>query len=185
MLFRSLAHNGGSYNGSTANFNFYYKYQQSELGYFTTADCSVAFDATALKATRTGYLFEGYFDGSTSFIDADGNITSHFYDFLNGKTVTAKWQAKTYNISLNANTGISDTSTTTSVVATYDSNELIPNVIVLPTKVGYIFGGWTKTLNGDDFVISSDGNLIGTTDYVATVNGNVVWHNDRDRKSVV
>ncbi len=72
----TLAHNGGSLNGTTENFSFYYKYQQSDLGYFTSADCATAFDAIGLKPTRVGYNFQGYYDGDLCFIDVDGNVTT-------------------------------------------------------------------------------------------------------------
>ena len=54
---------------------------------------------------RTGYTFDGYYDGSTQMIDATGKITSAFTNtkYSIAKTLNAHWTANTYTITFDDN----------------------------------------------------------------------------------
>ncbi len=79
--------------------------------------------------TRTGYDFVGW---NETIVPATSN-----------KTYTAKWKVKTYDITFNANGGVfSDKATSRTVKANYS----VKPVVDEPTREGYIFKGWTPTI---------------------------------------
>jgi len=70
--------------------------------------------------------------------------SSNIYTFGNSDGVlTAQWEAKTYNITLNKQSGSGGTS---SVVATYGQH--LPQLTSLPTRAGYNFEGYFSGING-------------------------------------
>ena len=82
--------------------------------------------------TRDGYTFAGWYKGtnkieSTTTVDITSNIT-----------LTAKWTAKTYQVTFDTDDAIE---TTAPLSVTYDSTYgTLPTV----TKTGYTFDGWYK-----------------------------------------
>ena len=54
---------------------------------------------------RTGYIFDGYYDGATQMIDATGKITSAFTNikYSSAKTLNAHWTANTAIITIRKN----------------------------------------------------------------------------------
>ena len=99
---------------------------------------------TATPPTKAGYTFIGWFDdasGGVKYYNADGSGAIAWNKTQNA-TLYAHWEAKTYTISFNVNGGTGGQSE--SVIATYDSPMPMISATV-PTKEGYIFGGWYDT----------------------------------------
>lgn len=84
--------------------------------------------------TRNGYTFLGFSEtpsGSVKYSTSISNVEN-----INDKTLYAKWEIITYDISYNLNGGsISNNKTSYNV----EENFTLPN----PTKTGYTFTGWT------------------------------------------
>ena len=92
--------------------------------------------------TRTGYTFEGWYSGTTLY-------TTGVWDELAGVTLTAKWKANTYNVTLD------DADAQYTVTLTFDHNYSgsTSTIVTLndgqtldrpsnPTRDGYVFTGW-------------------------------------------
>ncbi len=140
---------------------------------------TIAANATSLTSgftapTRTGYEVEGYYTTSactTKIATAAGALQSNVIvdavTWTNGSsqwkkggaaTFYAKWDAKTYAITLNQN-GATTSSAPTSVNATYKSSTL-SSAITNPEKTDYIFDGWYSGAGGTgSLVISTAGVL--------------------------
>lgn len=82
-----------------------------------------------IAPTRTGYTFLGWYDGSTK-------VELGKYTISKNVTLQAHWEANTYKITLDVNTGNSINPNVFNVK--YDSTINIP----VPTKDGYAFMGW-------------------------------------------
>ena len=107
--------------------------------YFSHTDKSPTFPSPS----RTGYEFDGWYDGTT-------NYTS--YNSSSDIELTAKWNANTYTVSLNQQDGSDGTE---SVIATYDSS--MPSA-TMPSRTGYNFGGYfTETGGAGTQYYNSDG----------------------------
>ncbi|MBQ9206633.1 MAG: InlB B-repeat-containing protein [Treponema sp.] len=90
---------------------------------------------TLANPTRIGYAFAGWYTGS-SFVTQKTQIAR---GSAGSVTLYAKWTAKTYTVTLNANGG---TGGSTSVTATY--NSAMP-ALTSPTRTGYTFQGYYDT----------------------------------------
>ena len=90
----------------------------------------VAYDEnyTLPTPTRPGYTFGGWYNGDTK-------IESGIWNYTTDMTLTARWTANTYTITLDANGGTVEKD---SVIVTYDQEYTLPT----PTRTGYIFEGW-------------------------------------------
>lgn len=139
----TLDSNGGSGGTST----LYERYADGiylDSGY--TKKMTTSANAITVP-TKTGYTFDGYYDGDTQMINADGYITGELTNMnRTDKTLTAHWAADSYSIVYvgNGNTGGSMASQT----CTYDSNCTIASNGF--TKTGYTFVGWTTNSDGTD-----------------------------------
>ena len=112
---------------------------------------TVAYDALALTsithvAPNTGYTRTGYYDGETKVLNADGTfaasnvtgyITSDKWSKADDCTLTAKWEANVYTVTLNTNGGTINAGDVTSY--TYGVGATLPTNV---TKEGYTFEGW-------------------------------------------
>ena len=80
--------------------------------------------------TKTGYTFDGWYNGTTK-VESTGTWA------LEDATLTlkAKWTANTSTIALNADGGVLEN---TSLTVTYGAAYTLPT----PTRVGYTFDGW-------------------------------------------
>ena len=99
--------------------------------------------ATLPTPTRTGYTFNGWYNGSTRY-------TSSTWSTASNVSLTAQWTANTYNVYLN------DTKAQTNVVVTFDYNysgaasdytvtvynDSTLSYPSMPTRSGYVFTGW-------------------------------------------
>ena len=119
--------NGGNWGGNTADKVVTYNYG-------ATIDEQTA-------PTRDGYDFKAW---SPAFV---ANTTMPDNDL----TYTAQWTAKTYDVTLNPQSG---TGGTTSVTATYDAE--MPK-ITPPTRTGYTFNGYFDAQSGGTKYYKADG----------------------------
>lgn len=95
--------------------------------------------------TRTGYTFNGYYDQpqgeGEKYYNSVGGSKRH-WDKTNGATLYAKWTANTYTVTFDAQGGVGGTSQ-----ATLNYGATMPT-IELPTRTGYIFGGYFTEPDG-------------------------------------
>ena len=93
------------------------------------ASMHVTYDAayTLPTATRTGYTFAGWYDGTTQ-------ATNDTWQATDNVTLTAHWTANTYAVTFNANDG----DAVEPLQVTYDADYTLPT----PTREGYTFAGW-------------------------------------------
>ncbi len=102
-------------------------------GSCTPTEITVTYDSeygTLPTPTRTGYTFDGwYYNGSKITSTTTVSVASNH-------TLTAKWTAKTYTVTLNAGEG---SCTPTEITVTYDSAY---GTLPTPTRTGYEFLGW-------------------------------------------
>ena len=100
--------------------------------------------------TRTGYTFDGWYDGSTKV--TAGTVVKTTAD----QTLTAKWTVNTYTVKFNANGG----SACEEITVTYDGKY---PTLPAPTKEGYTFKGWfdgeTQVKSGTAVTITKDQTL--------------------------
>ena len=100
--------------------------------------------------TRTGYTFDGWYDGSTKVTaDTVVKITAD-------QTLTARWTANKYTVMFDANGG----SACEDITVTYDGKY---PTLPAPTKEGYTFDGWfdgeTQVKSGDAVTITGNQTL--------------------------
>ena len=97
--------------------------------------------------TKTGYTFLGFFDSTdsngTKYYNADGT-SARKWDYDGIKSLYAKWQANTYYITYDLDSGSYGTSHPTN--ATYDDEFTVSN----PTKKNYTFASWSIEGMSDD-----------------------------------
>ena len=100
--------------------------------------------------TRTGYTFDGWYDGSTK-VTADTDVKT-----TADQTLTAKWTANQYTVTFDANGG----SACKEITVTYDGEY---PTLPAPTKEGYTFEGWfdgeTQVMSGTAVTITEDQTL--------------------------
>ena len=116
-------------------------------------DITVTYDGkyTDLPTTtRTGYTFDGWYDGSTKVTaDTDVKITAD-------QTLTARWTANTYTVKFDSDGG----SACKEITVTYDGKY---PTLPAPTKEGYTFEGWfdgeTQVMSGTAVTITEDQTL--------------------------
>ena len=121
---------------------------------------------TLPAATKTGYNFNGWYTESTS----GTNRGTSSYVPTDNEALYAQFTAKTYTITLNANGGDANKSTT----ATYNSSTLTS--WTAPTKSDNTLTGYYTAANSDTKVINADGTLVANVDGYTDVSGN--WTKD-------
>ena len=119
----------------------------------------VTYDAdmpTITPPTKTGFTFSGFFDSTdsngTKYYNADGT-SARKWDYAGTKSLYAKWQANTYYINYNLNSGTHGDSHPTTAI--YDSEFTVSN----PTRKNYTFASWyiegmsndTHYINGTEY----------------------------------
>ncbi len=106
------------------------------------------------KPTRTGYVFDGYYDavsGGTKYYNADGS-SARTYKNGDATTLFARWSEAKYTVTLNKNGGTGGTS---SVEATKGS--AMPKLSSLPTRAGYTFAGYYSATSGGTKYYNANG----------------------------
>ena len=105
--------------------------------YSSTVDVVYGSNYSIPTPTRTGYTFDGWFNGSTQY-------TSGTWELDSDLTLNAKWTANQYKISFNSSGGGSFNAQT----VTFGTYVSLPT----PSKSGYDFDGWydgsTKVTSG-------------------------------------
>ncbi|MGM9882539.1 MAG: InlB B-repeat-containing protein [Bacilli bacterium] len=126
--------------------------------------------------TKTGYTFNGYYtDGSIllrkQLLSDSGYITSSFTNSMYSSDVTlyAKWTAKTYTVSYDANGG---SGAPDSQIKTYGKTLTLSSTV--PTKSGYAFKGWSTSSTATTATYSAGGSY--TTNASTTLYA--VWTNE-------
>lgn len=96
----------------------------------------------AAAPERTGYEFLGYYSSEgTQYYDEDMNGTAE-WDMYSGGTLYARWQAKSYRVTLNKNGG---TGGAGYITVTY--GKAMP-AATAPTRSGYVFLGYYSSAEG-------------------------------------
>ncbi len=117
-------------------------------------------DLDITPTTKTGYEFIGWFNGSEEYA-ADKEITEDC-------TYEAKYEAKTYKITLDAGEG---TLATTEVTVKYGERITLPT----PTRDGgYAFGGWSCDGTNADFT-DFDGEMKTDFNYTNDITVYAIW----------
>ena len=99
--------------------------------------------------TRTGYTFKGWWTAKDS---GGKQVTASTVCYASGNyTLYARWTAKKYTVTLNANGGSCSKS---SITVTYDNAY---GTLPTPTRTGYTFAGWwtTKATGGKQVTAST------------------------------
>ena len=124
---------------------------------------------TTLKtASKSGYTFGGWFTSSNCSGTAVTSLGATAY--TSNITLYAKWTPKTYNITLDANSGASNGSAT----ATYNSNTVA--IASQPTRTDYRCDGYATAASGGTLVLNTDGTLAKSVSGYTDANGN--WTKD-------
>ena len=125
----------------------YYTFDTAK--YYSDSEHKAQIESIEVPA-RTGYEFGGYYaspnGAGAQYITAAGAFVNNPHKVASDKTLYAKWTAKTYTVSLDANGGklagssISDsTEEEATATATFDETFTLHH----PVREGYTFAGWT------------------------------------------
>ena len=116
--------------------------------------------------TKTGYNFDGWYDGETK--------VNSSYTPSETVTLVANWTAKTTNITLNANTNNHGSGSDSSVKATY--NQALPNFTPCTPATGYTLNGYFTAATSGTKIIDKDGNLVSGVSGYTSADGK--WANE-------
>lgn len=121
------------------------------------------------NVTKTGYTFGGWYTSSTFSGSA---VTTISTTDTGAKTFYAKWDAKTYTVTLNKNDhGVADGSLT----ATYGQSTLT-NIAAITAEDGYTLKGYYTATTGGVLVVSSTNALAKSVSGYTDASGN--WIKD-------
>ena len=129
--------------------------EKYSVGYYSDAEATIKITSIEVP-TREGYIFGGYYTekngGGTQVVNASGGITTGATYYKADTTIYAKWTAKTYTVTYNANggTGAPDPQT-----KTHGHDLTLSNKV--PTRTGYEFDGWNTQANGNGTSYSPGG----------------------------
>ncbi|MBP3360053.1 MAG: InlB B-repeat-containing protein [Clostridia bacterium] len=102
--------------------------------------------------TKTGYIFDGYYTGTngsgTKYYKSDGT-SARSWNKTSATTLYAKWTAKSYKVTFDANGG---TTPTASKNVTYGSTY---GTLPTPTRNRHTFKGWYTAKSGGTQITSS------------------------------
>ena len=104
------------------------------------------------NATRLGYTFDGWYDGSTK-VNSDGT-----WQYTSNETFVAHWTTTDYSINYTLNGGTNNSSNPSS----YTIEDTI--TFAAPSKTGYTFLGW---FDGENTIASIPSGSIGTVNIEA------------------
>ena len=125
--------------------NAYTVYLNSNGGTVSSGQLAVSYGTSYSLPTprKTGYTFDGWYNGTTKY-------TGGVWNELSNVTLTAKWTAKEYTVTLSDTAIVPDEvkvtfnynySGSTPYVVTLKNNEALSYPPV-PTRSGYAFAGW-------------------------------------------
>ena len=122
--------------------------QDQQLGTLSaTYDAATPVLTDALKPTRTGYTFDGYWtQAGVKYYNADYTPVIQTWTTDGGLTLYAHWTPNTYTVELNKNTSDNDTTVVDTVSATYDAAMPLVNAsganLTIPTNGDNIITGY-------------------------------------------
>jgi len=117
--------------------------------------------------TNQGYSFGGWYENNI-LLSSDVNFTFTMPNY--NKNITAKWQANSYNVTLDSMGGTMDEPD--NCLITYDSAYSLP----IPYKTGYSFDGWfTKPNKSGTKLTSNDGQAINKWNIAENVTIFAAW----------
>ena len=125
-----------------------------------TATYDNAMPAISAVPTRTGYTFTGYYDaktGGTKYYNADKSSARTWNKTAN-TTLYARWSAKSFTVSFDANGATSGTPSVSSVTCSYDSACTAATQGTM-LKNNSVFLGWSKTQNATSASYTSGGSI--------------------------
>lgn len=172
----SISGSWGSYNIGTnvtqvvggMSFEYYYDPVSYSITYnlngginnsSNPSSYNVLYGVTLSNPTKTGYGFNGWYNGASKAtgINQGCNATfsdaSDLYSKLSSRTtgnitLTAQWIANAYTVIYHGNGGTWSNTDSWSNTATYDNKYTVePNFF---TRIGYTFVGWTTNSDGTD-----------------------------------
>ena len=158
-------------------------YEKYDNGVCLNSNCSTVMTTSTngiTVPTKTGYTFDGYYDGTTQMIDADGHITAAFTNtkYSSDKTLTAKWIGNTYTATFyyqsNATNGSTKVSSTT--VSCTVSNTAGNCDITIPSAVKSSVGTYNNAYVG---LSESTGNMteaIASSDTTITLSASKTYY---------
>ena len=132
----------------------------------TTITNGDALASNVAVPTKTGYTFLGYYSADTQFYNGQGVLVNTSYVVSGPLTLTAKWQANTYNLTFNQNGGQNGATTTT---ITY--GQKLPDSVSVPTRDKYTFLGYylndTQFYNASGELVNTSYNVTGALELTA------------------
>ncbi|WP_165253876.1 InlB B-repeat-containing protein, partial [Adlercreutzia sp. ZJ304] len=141
----------------------------------TTNPTIINTNTVIVTAEKEGYISQGYQSGGTTYIKADGKLSSSAAPmFTSAQTWTCGWSAISYTIHFDGN-GNTGGNIPSDINATYDVEYSVPTAT--PTKASYTFRGWAKdrAATSPDYIVGGDKLINLTTENGATVTLYAVW----------
>ena len=153
-IYKATLNNQSATSAGTAALWYAYNTYISPYYYYTDSNCATGLAGSKITIpAKTGYTFGGYYTstggGGTQYISAAGVVNTSLYKVNKNQTLYAKWTAKTFTVTFDANGG---TTPTASQSVTYASTY---GTLPTPTRPGYSFSGWYTAKSGGSKITSS------------------------------
>lgn len=153
-IYKTTLNNQSATTAGTAALWYPYNTYISPYYYYTNSTCATGLkDRKITIPKKTGYTFGGYYtstDGAgTQYITAAGVVSTSLYKVQQNLTLHAKWTAKSFTVTFNANGGTTSTDTKS---VTYASTY---GTLPTPTRTGYTFNGWYTAATGGSKITST------------------------------
>ena len=153
-IYKATLNNQSATTAGTAALWYIYNTYISPYYYYTDSNCATGLAGSKITIpAKTGYTFGGYYTstggGGTQYITSGGVLTNNLYKQSGNRTLYAKWTAKTFTVTFDANGGSTSTaSKTVTYASTYGT-------LPTPTRTGYTFSGWYTAKSGGTQITSS------------------------------
>ena len=153
-IYKATLNNQSATSAGTAALWYAYNTYISPYYYYTDSNCATGLAGSKITIpAKTGYTFGGYYTstggGGTQYITSGGVMTNNLYKQSGNRTLYAKWTAKTFTVTFDANGGSTSTeSKTVTYASTYGT-------LPTPTRTGYTFNGWYTAKSGGTQITSS------------------------------
>lgn len=146
-IYKATLNNQSATTAGTAALWYIYNTYISPYYYYTDSNCATGLASSKITIpAKTGYTFGGYYTstggGGTQYITSGGVMTNNLYKQSGNRTLYAKWTAKTFTVTFDANGG---TTSTASKTVTYASTY---GTLPTPTRTGHSFSGWYTAKSG-------------------------------------
>lgn len=153
-IYKATLNNQSATTAGTAALWYPYNTYFSPYYYYTDSTCATGLkDRKITIPKKTGYTFGGYYTSTagagTQYITAAGVVSTSLYKVQQNLTLYAKWTAKSFTVTFNANGGTTSTDTKS---VTYASTY---GTLPTPTRTGYTFNGWYTAKTGGSKITST------------------------------